>query len=47
VTIAEKLVRERKASAADPRLLNALRRVSQTTANPDLAKRAEALLKQK
>jgi HEAT repeat protein len=47
LAVAEKLVREHKVSAADPRLLNPLKKVSQTAANPGLAKRAEALLKQK
>ena len=47
LAIAEKLVRDRKVSGADPRLLNPLKKVSQTAANPDLAKRAEALLKRK
>jgi HEAT repeat protein len=40
VAIAEKLVRERRASKTDPKLLEPLKKVSQTTANPDLARRA-------
>jgi len=47
VAIAEKLVRERKASATDPKLLEPVKKVSQTTANPDLARRAGLLLQQK
>jgi HEAT repeat protein len=47
VAIAEKLVREHKGSATNPKLLAALKKVSQTTANTGLAKRADALLKQK
>ena len=45
LAIAEKLVREHKASAG--KLSEPIKRVSQTTANPALAKRAEELLKQK
>ena len=44
VAIAEKLVRERRASRTDPKLLEPLKKVSQTTANPDLARRAGLLL---
>jgi hypothetical protein len=47
VTIADKLLKNRRnAERVAPRLVEPLQRVTQTTGNADLAKRAQALLEQ-
>ena len=46
VAIAEKLVREHKLSGDPFKVSEPLQKVVKTTTNPDLAKRADAVLKQ-